>query len=253
MLTWLEEDLAGNQKDWLIVFWHSPPYTKGSHDSDNLFDNFGNMTEMRQNIVPLLENYGADLVLCGHSHNYERSFLMNGHYGFSRDLQPSMVLDGGSGRPDETGAYLKAGTGPSPNQGTIYIVAGSSGFATFQYGHHPIMHSALLRMGSLVLDIDDQRLDARFLRETGTVDDWFTVLKAASAPELRVQVQLVAGQVIASWKSMTGRTYVVERCYALGEPWQAASSEIIATGATTSWTDLTQGVEKYFYRVVQVR
>ena len=253
MLTWLEEDLAGNHQDWLIVFWHSPPYTKGSHDSDNLFDNFGNMTQMRENIVPLLEAYGADLVLCGHSHNYERSFLMNGHYGFSQTLQPSMVLDAGSGRPEETGAYLKTGTGPAPNQGTLYIVAGSSGFATFQTGRHPIMHSALLRMGSLVLDIDGQRLDGRFLRETGAVDDWFTVLKGASAPELRMSAQMVQGQVTVSWKSSAGRTYVVERSWALDQPWQAASPEIVATGATTTWMDVAQGVEKYFYRVVQVR
>ena len=131
MLIWLEEDLAANTKDWTIAMWHSPPYTKGSHDSDSLFDSGGKMIKMRQNIVPILERYGVDLVLGGHSHNYERSFLMDGHFGFSSSLASPMIKDSGSGRPGDTGPYLKEGTGPTPNQGTVYVVAGSSGWATF--------------------------------------------------------------------------------------------------------------------------
>jgi hypothetical protein len=34
MLAWLEQDLAANEKDWTIAYWHSPPYSKGTHDSD---------------------------------------------------------------------------------------------------------------------------------------------------------------------------------------------------------------------------
>ena len=36
---------------------------------------------MRQNALPILEADGVDLVLTGHSHSYERSFLLDGHYG----------------------------------------------------------------------------------------------------------------------------------------------------------------------------
>jgi hypothetical protein len=32
---------------------------------------------VRVNIVPVLERYGVDLVICGHNHNYQRS-LVNG-------------------------------------------------------------------------------------------------------------------------------------------------------------------------------
>lgn len=31
------------------------------------------MRDMRENIVPILEAHGVDLVLTGHSHSYERS------------------------------------------------------------------------------------------------------------------------------------------------------------------------------------
>lgn len=237
MLTWLEQDLAANTKDWTIAMWHSPPYTKGSHDSDNTFDSAGRMQDMRANVLPILESYGVDLVLCGHSHNYERSFLMEGHFGFSDSLTPAMLVDSGSGRVDETGAYVKPTSGPDANRGTVYIVAGSSGWATFVTGRHPIMHTALLEMGSLVLDIDGDRLDAKFLRETGTIDDYFTILKTPSVEPLRVfRFTAVSGNVELEWHSVAGRQYRIERTFSLENPdWVAVGGDINATDVTTSW------------------
>ena len=254
MLTWLEEDLAGNTKDWTIAMWHSPPYTKGSHDSDNIFDSGGNMVELRNHVVPILESYGVDLVLCGHSHNYERSYLMNGHYDFSDTLTPLMIKDHGSGRPGHTGAYLKPDTGPVANQGTVYIVAGSSGWATFQTGLHPIMHSALLRMGSLVLDIDGHRLDAKFLRETGVIDDHFTIIKGAPAEPTRIVTFLYdQGFALVRWKSKAGRRYRLESTKTLENPdWLAVSENIEATGATTSWEGIVFSQDgRCFLRVIE--
>ena len=46
---------------------------------------------------------GVDLVLCGHTHVYERSYLMNGHYGLSSTFAPEMKNDGGDGRTDSHG------------------------------------------------------------------------------------------------------------------------------------------------------
>jgi hypothetical protein len=40
-----------------------------------------------------------------------------------------------------------------------------------------MVHASLEELGSLVLDIDGNRLDATFLRENGDVDDSFTILK----------------------------------------------------------------------------
>ncbi len=82
MLTWLASDLDANTRPWLIAFWHHPPYSKGSHDSDTE----AQLIEMREKALPILEAHGVDLVLTGHSHSYERSFLMGGHYGMSGTL-----------------------------------------------------------------------------------------------------------------------------------------------------------------------
>ena len=170
MLPWLARDLAASNKDWNIAFWHHPPYTKGSHDSD--FET--ELMDMRQRVVPLLEYKGVDLVLGGHSHSYERSYLIAGHYGSSSSFTADMKKDGGSGREDESGPYQKQSA--TPNAGTVYIVAGTSALADRVFPH-PAMYTSLSIPGSLVLDVDGKRLDAKFIDERGEVKDYFTLKK----------------------------------------------------------------------------
>ena len=176
MATWLANDLAATAQEWLIAFWHHPPYSKGSHNSDTETQ----LIEMRQNFLPILEDYGVDLVLTGHSHSYERSFLLDGHYGTSGTLQSSMIKDGGSGRPTGTGAYTKPTGGLEGHEGAVYAVAGSSGQASGGTLNHPAMFISLNNLGSMVLDVDGSRLDAKFLRETGAIADNFTILKGTA-------------------------------------------------------------------------
>jgi len=175
MGTWLKNDLASTMQPWIIAFWHHPPYTKGSHDSDKELQ----LIEMREMMLPLLEDGGVDLVMAGHSHSYERSFLLNGHYGPSTTLTPKMKIDGGSGREDGTGAYRKP-EDHAARQGAVYITAGSSGQISGGPLNHPAMFISLNHLGSMVLDVDGPRLDARFLRENGQVADAFTLLKGAA-------------------------------------------------------------------------
>lgn len=176
MATWLRNDLAATAQTWLIAFWHHPPYSKGSHDSDTETE----LVQMRQNILPILEDYGVDLVLTGHSHSYERSFLLDGHYGTSGTLTSTMIKNSGSGRPSGTGAYVKPSSGIAPHEGAVYAVAGSGGQASGGALNHPAMFISLNQLGSMVLDVDGNRLDAKFLRETGAIDDSFTILKGTA-------------------------------------------------------------------------
>ncbi len=176
MLTWLTYDLAANSKQWLIAFWHHPPYSKGTKDSDD----DGTSIEMRQNVLPILEQYGVDLVLTGHAHNYQRSFLIDRHYGKSTTLTSDMKKNAGNGRPNENGAYYKPTNFVAPHEGTVYVVAGSSGQATNAVLPHPAMYIQMMQLGSMVLDVNGNRLDAKFLRETGAIDDNFTIIKGES-------------------------------------------------------------------------
>jgi len=66
------------------------------------------MRDMRENALPILEAAGVDLTLAGHSHVYERSFLIDGHYGTSGTWNPAFhLVDGGNGDPLGNGAYEK--------------------------------------------------------------------------------------------------------------------------------------------------
>jgi acid phosphatase type 7 len=170
MLTWLTNDLEATTQPWLIAFWHHPPYSKGSHDSDDEDE----LIEMRENALPILEAHGVDLVLSGHSHAYERSVFLNGHYDTSDTLTPAMVIDGGDGQTEGDGAYAReAGS----TAGAVYVVAGSSGKTSGGDLDHPAMYISLDQLGSMVLDSDGARLDVGFLDDMGTLRDHFTLSK----------------------------------------------------------------------------
>ena len=173
MLTWLDQDLDATLQDWIIAFWHHPPYSKGSHDSDTEIE----LVEMRENALPILDAHGVDLTLTGHSHSYERSFLIDGHYGDSSTFDPSMVVDGGDGSVGGDGPYTKSALGGIPHAGIVHTVAGSSGQISGGSLDHPAMLVSLNVLGSLVLDIDGNRLDAAFLDQAGAVRDSFTIIK----------------------------------------------------------------------------
>ncbi|TNJ63101.1 metallophosphoesterase family protein [Paenibacillus hemerocallicola] len=62
---WLQTDLAGTDKPWKIVALHRGPYA-------------GNMYEKVQDWVSVFDEFGVDLVLQGHNHEYSRSFPLRG-------------------------------------------------------------------------------------------------------------------------------------------------------------------------------
>jgi hypothetical protein len=184
MATWLRNDIAATPRDWVIAYWHHPPYSKGSHDSDNISDSGGRMRDMRENILPILETAGVDLVLTGHSHSYERSFLLDGHYGLSSTFSNAMKLDAGDGRETGDGPYEKPSTGTAAHEGAVYAVAGSSGKTSSGSLDHPAMFYSVRALGSMVMDVQGHRLDAVFLDDRGAILDRFTMLKGGgSAPD----------------------------------------------------------------------
>ena len=106
---------------WLIAVVHAAPYSKGSEDSDLHPD----QTYVREVLVPALEAAGLDLLLSGHSHSYERSRLMRGHYGLSRTWdEGAMLVNGHNG---SNGVAYRKHTGLRANSGFVAVVAGSSG------------------------------------------------------------------------------------------------------------------------------
>ncbi|HEX7861571.1 MAG TPA: metallophosphoesterase family protein [Verrucomicrobiae bacterium] len=171
MAKWLKADLERTKADWVIAFWHHPPYTKGSHDSDKEKD----LTEMREYIMPLIDSGGVDLVLTGHSHVYERSMLIDGAYA-TPSVSENVVLDDGDGDPEGDGAYRKS-QGIHPHEGTVQIVAGHAGANLGRKGTIPFMRKTIVEHGSVLIDVYGDTLSATMVNANGTTRDAFQLVK----------------------------------------------------------------------------
>ena len=215
MMNWLTSDLSYNTRDWTIVIFHHPPYSKGTnHDSDDADVSPVDrpMWDMRNEFTPIFEDYGVDVVYSGHSHSYERSYYLNGHTGTSDTFsaaEHAELVEGdpanpASGRAGET-YHQQSPTSGGVDDRVVYTVAGSSGKANsggdslgitddaewLRHAAHieqpfsdtkcaePEGCRADLRglgaKGSVVIDANDDFLRARFVDVNGDVLDEFTI------------------------------------------------------------------------------
>ncbi len=175
---WLKQDLAANKKDWLIAIAGNPPHGKIGNNTDTMSKD----ADVRTNLVPLLEAHGLDIYFAGDNHAYERSFLLDGYYGYSATLNSSMILDGGSGRVDDTGPYNKHTHGPNAHHGAVYVVNGSSGHLDPTGPFDPSSYITRVVLGSVILDVNETTLDLKFLTSDGVVEDYFTIVKSNNPP-----------------------------------------------------------------------
>lgn len=170
MASWLKKDLASNKKPWVIVAFHTPPYSDGGHKSDDDWDSNGRLKEMRENFVPIFDKYGVDLVLNGHSHGYERSKLIVNHLGKSDTFSSKNILQ------DKRTGYVKSFT-QKKDSGTIYQTCGSSSKLDGATYKHPALPYSLHEMGSLIIDVTPTTLTSKFLNIDGKITDEFTIEK----------------------------------------------------------------------------
>lgn len=199
---WLKQDLAANTQAWTVVYMHHPPYSKGGHNSDTDTE----LTKIRNNIVRILERYKVDLVLCGHSHCYERSYLINGHYGTETTFSAAThALSSSSAKYNgstNSCPYTKSNSGT--RNGIVFVVAGTAGQASEAgssgYPHNAMYYSNIDDGGVLFFEIEKNRLDAKWVCTDGTVKDNFTILKNVNKTS---NLSINAGASVtltASWK-----------------------------------------------------
>jgi acid phosphatase type 7 len=239
MANWLRSDLGNTLGTWIVAFFHHPPYTKGSHNSDTEPE----LQQMRQNFNPILEAGGVDLVLSGHSHSYERSFLIDRHYGLSGTFSSTNKIDGGSGR--DTTPYVKP-SGLVAHKGAVYSVAGSSGQTSGGSLNHPAMFVSLNVLGSVVLDFSTNRLDFKFVNSSGAVQDYFTVIKGG-APNPPTGLAATPGdsQVALRWNSSaSASSYNVKRSTTSGGPYTTIAPNVTGTNYTD--TTVVNGTTYYY-------
>jgi hypothetical protein len=147
-----------------------------------------------------------------------------------------MAVDGGDGRESGDGAYQKP-LGLSANAGTVYTVAGtgsSSGGGPFD---HPTTAFALDSLGSVVIDVDGDRLDARFLDDAGVVADHWTLLKAPDElpPRLLAAEALGPKQVAVTFSEPLERTSAETTAnYSVG-PQESVLAASLQADSRTVW------------------
>ena len=77
---WLDAALAGSDASWQIAVFHHPPYSCVPSRAGSVL--------VQENLMPLFEAHGVDLVLLGHDHVYGRSLPIGG---------VTYVISGGGG------------------------------------------------------------------------------------------------------------------------------------------------------------
>lgn len=177
MLTWLEKDLELNKLPWTVVLFHHPPYTRGTHNSDNPEDSRGRMQRVRQNLLPILDAAKVDMVISGHSHGYERSPMLTCHYGTSDSLQEWMQERGSKAKKAMGVVYHKTSGPDQAFNGVVYMVVGSSAKVDNAPFNHPAMQYSIAETGSVIIDVNQHELVTYFINELGDVRDQFTIHK----------------------------------------------------------------------------
>jgi len=118
---WLERTLAAARADrsvdWIIVQMHQDATSSSATGN-------GSDLGIRQAWLPLFDRYQVDLVLCGHDHDYERSFPVRG-------FDAMAGRDAATGEPVQTLRPHPVTTAASSvfdtSEGTVHLILGCGG------------------------------------------------------------------------------------------------------------------------------
>jgi len=136
---WLEATLAAAQQDtsvdWIIVQMHQDALSSSKNGN-------GSDKGIRETWLPLFDRYGVDLVLCGHDHDYERSWPVRGcNHHVGRDAATGAPVD--TCQPQPVMTAEPAAGGFDTSRGTIHLILGGGGTSspTDVYGVNPLSTS----------------------------------------------------------------------------------------------------------------
>jgi len=137
---WLEQTLAEARRDdgidWIIVQMHQDALSSSKNGN-------GSDKGIRETWLPLFDRYGVDLVLCGHDHDYERSWPVRGcNHGVGRDVDSGAAVD--SCQPQPVVTDEPSGGRFDTSLGTVHLILGGGGTNSPSdiYGVNPANGSA---------------------------------------------------------------------------------------------------------------
>ena len=152
--------------DWIVVYFHKPMYS-----SPNSCSSCGGETALRDLYHPIFDQYGVDIVLEGHTHDYQRTYPIK--YNPNSPSNPIITNNNQQNYNDPEGQiYAIVGTGGV----NFHSLSGQSSFTASQQA---------LRFGHLNIDIlnNGTTLVGKFIpNSAGITPDEFTITKSTSSP-----------------------------------------------------------------------
>lgn len=171
-LRFLKSDLlmtkANKNIDWTIVFFHRPFYSANAAD----------ITNMRRTYHPLFDKLGVDLVLQGHSHNYQRSYPLS--YNDVTHSEP-IISD------KEQFQYHDP-------LGTIFVIVGTGGESVKSLNKKSFLVSTYEGYGCINVEIKGKSMNVEYYSDTNNTIDKFSITKNEKnlkIPDLKIDTQRI--------------------------------------------------------------
>jgi hypothetical protein len=142
---------ANQNIDWIIVFFHKPFYSASNTD----------ITNMRRTYHPVFENFGVDLVIQGHSHNYQRSYPLL--FNEARHWEPT-VSD------KEQFQY-------NDPKGIIFVIAGTGGESVQSLNKKSFLARSYEGYGCINVEIKGKSLSVEYYSDSNDTIDKFMISK----------------------------------------------------------------------------
>ena len=155
---------------WIIVYIHKPFYTAPNSCSSSGCTNTGSIaTSLRNGYHAMFDQYGVDVVLAGHVHNYQRTFPIK--YDPASPSSPTRTSTATTDYFDPVGQ--------------IYVIVGTGGQGIFGLGSKPyfVKYQQDDRFGALDINIENNgyTLAGRYYTNDGVKRDVFKITKTGTA------------------------------------------------------------------------
>jgi len=155
---------------WIVVYLHKQMYTSPNECGSSSCSNTGSdATNLRNIYHPLFDQYGVDLVLNGHLHNYQRTYPIK--YDSGSPSSPIKACSNSNTYGNCQGQiFATVGTGGV----NIHALSGKSSFVAFQQDD---------RFGALDLNIENNgdTLAGRYYTNDGVQRDFFKLTRTTSS------------------------------------------------------------------------
>jgi len=172
----LQESASDPNINWIVVFYHRLAYT-----SPTLINS---IKALRETYHPLFQKYGVDLIIQGHSHNYQRTYPIK--FNHEDSLKPFVT--------DKNATYYY---NPKGQIYTIVGTAGSEDVHNFTGTAAPYTAVQFNAFGFLDINVTHNGtvLEGNFYENNGTVKDHFTIEKSKDKDKKKDYTQTVIASI----------------------------------------------------------